>query len=363
MRDLRGGVIGCGFFARNHLHAWREVEGMQVAAVCDVDADRANAFAREFGVGGAYTDADEMLRKEKLDFVDIVTQPAAHRPLVELAARRGTHVICQKPLANSLEDARAMVGACQSAGVRFMVHENFRWQAPIRAVKEAAGDLGELFFGRITFRTPYDVYANQPYLAQDPRFIVADVGVHLLDLARFFLGEAERLYCQTRRINPRIEGEDTATILLRMRNGATCVVELSYFSKLEEDLFPQTLVHLEGTRGTVLLGPHYRRHGPEASGSSHGGAPMPPERPPARHPERRGGDPAALGGVPARRAGAGDLRRGQRADPGTGLRRLRLGGDRRAVQGGRTGRQVTWATCSSHSTAMTSPAPPTRWRR
>ena len=258
MPDLRGGVIGCGFFARNHLHAWHEIEGIEIAAVCDVDAERANAFARAFGVRAAYRDAEQMLRREALDFVDIVTQPAAHRALVERAAGHRTHVICQKPLADSLDDARAMVEACRAAGVRFMVHESFRWQRPMRALKEAAADLGDLFFARITFRTAYDIYTVQPYLAEDSRFIIADVGVHLLDLARFFLGEAEQLYCRTRRINPTIKGEDAATLLLEMRGGATCVVELSYHSKLEEDLFPQTLVHLEGTRGSAVLGPHYQ---------------------------------------------------------------------------------------------------------
>lgn len=258
MANLRGGLIGCGFFARNHLHAWREVQGAEIAAVCDVDGERARRTAEEFGVPAAFSDAEAMLRETELDFVDVVTQPGSHRELVELAARHGRHVICQKPLAPTLEDGRAMVAAGEAAGVRFMCHENFRWQRPMRALKEAASGLGDLFFGRILWRTPYDVYANQPYLAEDPRFIIADVGVHLLDLARFFMGDAAEVYCHTRRVNPRIRGEDTATIMLRTQAGATCVVELSYASRLEEDLFPQTLVHLEGSHGTATLGPHFQ---------------------------------------------------------------------------------------------------------
>jgi predicted dehydrogenase len=257
MEPLKGAVIGCGFFARNHLNAWAETPGVLLAAVCDQDGARAREAAALTGAGRCYTDAAEMLSTEALDFVDVVTQPASHRSLVELAAAHRVHAVCQKPLAPSLEDARAMVGACRAAGVRFMVHENFRWQAPMRALKEAAAGIGDLFFGRIVFRSAHDCYSKQPYLATDPRFIIYDLGVHLLDLARFFLGEVEALCCHARRVNPRIRAEDAATMLLRMRSGATAVVEMSYASKLEVETFPQTLVHLEGTRGSATLGPGY----------------------------------------------------------------------------------------------------------
>ncbi|MFN3649307.1 MAG: Gfo/Idh/MocA family protein [Armatimonadota bacterium] len=257
MSKLRGALIGCGFFARNHLHGWAEVEAAAIVATCDVDRSRAEAYAREFGIAAAYADPAEMLVRERLDFVDIVTQPGTHRELTELAASRGVHVICQKPMAPSLEEARSMVAACRAAGVRFMVHENFRWQRPMRELKQASEELGELFFGRITWRTPFDIYHYQPYLAEDPRFIIADLGVHLLDLARFFLGEVEQLYCVTRRVNPRIQGEDVATILLKMRSGAACVVEASYASPLEDDPFPQTLVYLEGSEKTAILSPGF----------------------------------------------------------------------------------------------------------
>ena len=258
MTDLRGGLIGCGFFARNHLYGWQHVEGADIVALCDLDHPRAQAYAEEFGIRAAHSSAEEMLESESLDFVDIVTQPATHRELVELAAAHGTHVICQKPLAPSLEEGRAMVRACREAGVRFMVHENFRWQTPMRAMKEATKGLGDLFYGRVAFRSAFDVYTDQPYLATDERFIIYDLGVHLLDLARFFMGDVNKLYCRTQRANERIRGEDVATITLELESGATCVVEMSYFSKLEEELFPQSLPHLEGTGGSATMGPNYQ---------------------------------------------------------------------------------------------------------
>jgi predicted dehydrogenase len=258
MANLRGGLIGCGYFARNHMHAWNYIDGVEIAAICDADRDRAVRFGTDFGVESTHSDAAIMLRDAKLDFVDIVTQPASHRSLVELAAANNVPVICQKPLALSLDDAEAMTDAFRTAGLPFMVHENFRWQRPMRAVKAAIEHIGPLFFGRVSLRSGFDVYANQPYLATDPRFILIDLGVHLLDLARFFMGDAASICCRTQRVNPRINGEDVATALLGMQSGATCLVDMSYASRLEEDLFPQTLVHIEGRDGSVTLGANYR---------------------------------------------------------------------------------------------------------
>src|SRR4051812_641646 len=101
---LRGALIGCGFFSRNHLHAWRELDGVEIVALCDRDPARLEAMAREFGIGRTYVDAPELLASERLDFVDIATTVASHRVLVEAAAAAGTPVICQKPFALSLDD-------------------------------------------------------------------------------------------------------------------------------------------------------------------------------------------------------------------------------------------------------------------
>src|SRR5687767_3155835 len=105
------GVIGCGFFSRNHLHSWKDLapEGADLVAVCDVDARKAKAAAETFGVPRWYTDAETMFREEKLGLVDIVTRMDTHRALAELAARHGVPMIVQKPFAPTIEDVRAIV--------------------------------------------------------------------------------------------------------------------------------------------------------------------------------------------------------------------------------------------------------------
>lgn len=256
MSVLRGALIGCGFFARHHLEAWRRIEDVEIVSLCDLDITKAEAYAAAFGTPSCYDDPLAMIAAETLDFVDIATQASTHHDLVRMAADAGLAVICQKPLAPGFEEASAVVDAARD--VTFMVHENFRWQPAMLELKRVSGELGPLFFGRLSFRSGYDVYADQPYLATDDRFILYDVGVHTFDLARFFLGEATSLLCHTARVNPNIVGEDVATTLLHMRNGAHVVVDMSYASSPEHELFPQTLVHLEGANGEASLGADYQ---------------------------------------------------------------------------------------------------------
>ena len=257
---LRGGLIGCGFFATNHLHGWREVEGAAITAICDRDAARLAEVGDAFGIAARHTDAETMLAAEPLDFVDIATTVPSHRPLVERAVAHGLHVVCQKPLAGTLEEARAMVRAAEAAGRTFMVHENFRWQSPVRAAVDAVrgGAVGTPFFCRASFRSGHDVFSGQPYLATDERFIVQDLGIHVLDVARALMGEATHLSATLQRINPDIRGEDVATILLAHESGATTVVDCSYATRRTPETFPQTLLEIDGDGGTLRLDEGYR---------------------------------------------------------------------------------------------------------
>ena len=252
---LNGALIGCGFFARNHLHAWRDLAPRaRLVAVCDTDAGKAQAAARAFDISRWYDDAATLFASEQLDFVDIATTMPSHRPLVELAASHRVPVIVQKPLAPNMADCVAIVTAAEHAGVPLMVHENFRFQTPMRRVGEVLHEIGPPTWGRISFRTGYDVFANQPYLLREAELIVLDLGIHLLDLARVFMGEVERVSCETQRQHPDARAEDTATMLLRHVGGAVSVVDCSYMSRDLPDPFPQTLLHIEGPRGAIRMG-------------------------------------------------------------------------------------------------------------
>ncbi|MDF9796556.1 putative dehydrogenase [Catalinimonas alkaloidigena] len=254
-KTKRFAVIGCGFWAQYQIAAWKELPEAELIAVCDQDCRKAIQTAEKFGAKRYYTDARQLFENEYLDYVDIITNVETHAEFVKMAAEFGVAAICQKPLAPDLETAKAMVQACNKAEVPLFVHENFRWQAPIRKVKEImqSGKVGEVFKGKVAFVSAFPVFDNQPFLAEIDKFIIADIGSHVLDIARYLMGEVDNLRCLTRRVNPKIKGEDVATLLMEMRSGAHCLVEMSYASILEKEAFPQTLILLEGSKGSIRL--------------------------------------------------------------------------------------------------------------
>jgi predicted dehydrogenase len=255
-KTIRVGVIGCGFYAQNHLHAWRDLatQGAKLAAVCDIDPAKARAAGDSFGLPW-HTDVKAMLEVEDLDAADIVTRQDTHREIAETTIAHGVATIVQKPFAPSWEDATAIVSAARKAGVWLAVHENFRYQAPLRAVRKAieSGAIGNPSWARIAFRTGFDVYATQPYFYEEERFVIADVGVHVLDVARFLLGDVSRISCETQRRNPRVRAEDTATMMLRHESGAVSLVECTYEARRTDDPFPETLLEIEGPRGSIVV--------------------------------------------------------------------------------------------------------------
>lgn len=257
---MKVAVIGCGFFAQNQLHAWRDIKGVELVAVCDLDPARLAETAKTFGVARSFTNAVDLFAAGGFDVVDIATTVGSHRALVQMAAQAGVHVICQKPFAENLADARAMVASVKAAGKILMVHENFRWQSPIRAtIKDLRdGVIGDPFFGRVSFRSGYDVFSGQPYLAQGERFIIEDLGIHALDIARALFGDVMHLSATTKRVNPNIRGEDVATILMQHQNGTTSVVDCSYATKRTHEAFPETILEIDGTLGTLRLDLGYR---------------------------------------------------------------------------------------------------------
>jgi D-apiose dehydrogenase len=259
MKTLRFGILGTGFWSRYQLAGWKELEGAECVALYNRTPAKAHHLAKEFHVPSVYEDAEELLRRERPDFIDIITGVDTHERYVQLAAAHGIPVICQKPMGPSREVARGMVVACREAGVPFFIHENWRWQRPIRQVKRVldSGQLGRIIRGRIDYAHSFPVFDNQPFLKELDRFILADMGSHILDVARFLWGEASELYCQTRRLHRDIRGEDVATVMMRMSGGTTVTCNLSYASRWEFDRFPETFVAVEGTEGGVTLGPDY----------------------------------------------------------------------------------------------------------
>jgi len=219
-RVLKGAMIGCGWFAANHLHAWRRIPDVEIVAAADLSVDRARSFAAR-----AYGSAEEMLDCEQVDFVDIATHAASHLALVRIAAERRIPIICQKPIAPDWAGALEIVRAAESAGVRLMIHENWRWQPWYRRAHEmiARGDIGAPTVFGFRFRRRDGLgdepYADQSYFRQERRLIVQQTLVHHMDTARFLFGEIDSIFAQVNRRNSRILAEDQAIIVMNHESG------------------------------------------------------------------------------------------------------------------------------------------------
>ena len=256
---LRFAVFGTGFWSRFQLAAWHEVGGVACVAVYNRTRSKAEALAHEFGVPAVYNDPEELLRHETIDFMDVITHVDVHSALVHLAAKYKVPVICQKPMAPDLETARQMVQVSREAGIPFMVHENWRYQYPIQQVKKALqeGEVGRPFRAHIIYANSAPVFENHPYLKELDQFIIADIGSHVLDTARFLFGEARTLFCQSRQVTPGIKGEDVATVMMEMGDDVTVTCSLSYASRVEHDRWNETYMAIECENGSVELGPDY----------------------------------------------------------------------------------------------------------
>jgi predicted dehydrogenase len=256
-RNLRFAAFGAGFWSRFQLSGWREIGGTECVALYNRTRPKAEALARELGIPRVYDDAEEMLRREEVDFVDIITDVDTHPRFVELAAKYRRPVVCQKPFAPTLAAAERMWQVCRDAGVALYINENWRWQTPIRQLASVlrSGVIGTPFRARIDMISGFPVFRNQPFLAELEQFILTDLGTHTLDTARFLFGEASSLYCHTKRVHPNIKGEDVATVMMRMGVAQTTVlVEMAYAENyLERDRFPETAIFIEGGKGSLEL--------------------------------------------------------------------------------------------------------------
>jgi predicted dehydrogenase len=257
--SLRFAVFGTGFWSRFQLAGWRELEGADCVALYNRTRSKAEALAGEFGVPAVYDNPEELLRYEKIDFMDIIAHEDVHPELVELAAEYKIPVICQKPMASDLDSARQMVEVCQRADIPFMIHENWRWQPQIQQLKRDLQEsgVGKPFRGHILYANSFPVFERQPFLKELDRFILTDMGSHILDTARFLFGEAKSVYCHVAQVNPGIKGEDVATVMMEMGDGITVICSLSYASRVEHNRYNETYISVECENGSVELGPDY----------------------------------------------------------------------------------------------------------
>lgn len=263
MRKLKGVGIGAGYFSHFQYEAWNRIPEVKITAMCNSNKERAEYVMSTYGVKNHYTDYLEMLDKEKPDFVDIITPPGTHVEMTEEALKRGIHVICQKPLAPTLEESIEIRDIVNAHEPRFMVHENWRFQPWYREIKQllARNEIGEQIFN-ISFRMRMGdgwgerAYLDrQPYFRDYPRLLIYETGVHFIDTYRYLLGNINTVYASLRKLNPVIAGEDAGFVHFSFESGAQGVYDANRYNETNFEVPRYTFgeLLLEGEGGTIRL--------------------------------------------------------------------------------------------------------------
>ncbi|MEL7119171.1 MAG: Gfo/Idh/MocA family oxidoreductase [Bacteroidota bacterium] len=262
-KQLRVACVGAGYFAQFHLEAWQRLAPVKLIAICDQDPGKAATFAKTYSIPKVYTDIDELLQKESIDVLDIITPPETHFSICQKASQKGIHMICQKPLAPSLKEAREMVRFSNKQGVHFMVHENWRFQPWYRQIKQMldAGQIGDKIHS-LNFRMRMgdgwasDAYLNrQPYFRTMPRLLIYETGIHFVDTFRYLLGGIDSVFADLRKLNSNIAGEDCGIVFFNFTNGAKGIWDANRFNESNHTnpryTFGELL--LEGNGGSIRL--------------------------------------------------------------------------------------------------------------
>ncbi|MBX2841149.1 MAG: Gfo/Idh/MocA family oxidoreductase [Flammeovirgaceae bacterium] len=263
MSKLKAVVIGAGYFGKFHYAAWNRIPEVEVVAMSDLDEHKCVKFTQSFNIPKYYVDYREMLEKEKPDFVDIVTPPNTHFEICKAAADLGVNIICQKPLAPTFEEAEKLVAYCHKSDIRFMVHENFRFQPWHREIKKLLenDEIGEKLF-YLNFRMRMgdgwqnDAYiARQPYFRTMPQLLIFETGVHIIDTFRFLAGEIKSVYARLKKLNKDIAGEDAGIIFFDFENGTQGIFDGNRYNESNHPnpryTFGECL--LEGEKGSIRL--------------------------------------------------------------------------------------------------------------
>lgn len=262
-KALRIGLVGVGAAAQiNHIPAWKRIEGVELVALCDRDPEKAARVAQKFQVPRVHSRVDDLLTDEEVDAVDICTPNYLHAPIGTAALEAEKHVLCERPLARSAQEAAGMLKAAKKADRVLMccVQHRFRPDAQLLKKFVEKGDLGSVFFAKAGWLRQRAEWDSDEWRAQKRESgggVVLDLGFQMLDLSLWVLG-GPRVQAVTASVHRSRKGEveDSATAFFRLESGATLTLELTWGLLMEKDF---AYLNLFGSGGAALLNP-FRLH-------------------------------------------------------------------------------------------------------
>ncbi len=261
MKKVRIGMIGTSWWADFfYLGNLKTHEHAELTAICGRNRTRAEELAGKYGVGRVYTDYRKMLNSGELDAAIVATPEDLHYPMVMTALDAGLHIICEKPMAFTATEAREMLEKAEAVGVKHMVSFTNRWVPGYRHIKHLleTGYIGKpyqaLFQWMVDWNLPRTRYLWY-FDSQHAHGAASQMGAHIIDLARWYLGEIVRVQANLRSFIPviaedgrTVTGEnDTATLVLDFANRAQGIIHLSNISPAAHRLF-------ETSQITTLIG-------------------------------------------------------------------------------------------------------------
>jgi len=258
MNILNFALVGCGRISKRHseLLGLREIRNAKLVAVCDVVEEKAEKIAQKFFVPH-FIDMHTMMRSVAIDVVVVLTESGNHAKHVVALAPYGKHMMVEKPMALTLDDADAMIRACDESGVKLFVVKQNRFNVPVLKLRAAleAGRFGKLVLGTVRVRwcrpqAYYDQDAWRGTWALDGG-VLTNQASHHIDLLEWMMGEVESVFAMSSTALAKIEAEDTAVVTLRFRNGALGVIEATTAAR-PTDL--EGSISVLGEGGTVEIG-------------------------------------------------------------------------------------------------------------
>ena len=258
--QLRFGLVGAGAIAQAYSQSFTMSEFANLAAVCDIRTEAAEAVASAHQVE-SYTDIGKMIDSEALDAVIVCTPPNTHLDLCTTAMQSGLHVLCEKPLALDAASAKQMIATAEQSDVKFTMASKFRYVDDVLRAKSivTSGILGEIVLFENTFTGHVDMssrWNSDPLISGGG--VLIDNGTHSVDLVRYFLGPlAEVQAIEGKRIQD-LEVEDTVRVFVRTHRHEMANIDLSWSINKQNPYY----ISIYGAQGTVLVGwkdSRYRR--------------------------------------------------------------------------------------------------------
>lgn len=249
-------LVGCGRIAERHIDTIAAHPMLELLAVCDDVGERARVVGDRVGVP-AFASYATMLAETSADAAVICTPSGLHSKHGVMAAERGLHVICEKPMATRLEEADALVRACDKAGVHLFVVKQNRLNPGVQLLKRSIdrGRFGRLYLANTTVRwnRPQSYYDMAPWRGtwEFDGGAFMNQASHYVDMIQWLMGPVESVSAKTATLARRIESEDSGVAIIRFRNGSLGTIEVTMLA------FPKNLegsITVLGEKGSVKVG-------------------------------------------------------------------------------------------------------------